>query len=130
MCLAFGIYPGLLHDRQEQPIYVKINEYGSLINPMNCSINVKGYGGSGEALVKIWNWKKAAVAVRRGHRGRDKLFERNSSIQNITTLANALGFMDVILLKSLSPTCFGHSCGHLQGAENMTGQNMLVITTQ
>lgn len=100
MCLTFGIYPVLLHDRQEQPIYVKINEHGSLINPMNCSINVKGNGGSGQAAVKMWHWKKVAVAVRRGNCGREKRIERNSSIQNITRLANALGFMGVILLNA------------------------------
>jgi hypothetical protein len=45
-------YPVLLYERQDQPIYVKINEQGSLINPMNCSTHMKGTGGSGQAPVK------------------------------------------------------------------------------
>jgi len=32
--------------------------------------------------------------------------------------------MDAVLLHSGSPTCFGHSCGHLQGGEN---RNVSVI---
>ena len=92
---------------------------------MICSIKVKGNGGSRQAPVKIWNWKKATVAVRRGNRGREMLIERNSSIQNIARLANALGSIGVILWNSSSPTCFGQSCGHLQGVESMNGRNIL-----
>jgi len=55
MCLTFDIYPLLLHGRQEQPIYIKINEEGSLINPMNCSTIVKGNGVCGQASVNVWN---------------------------------------------------------------------------
>jgi hypothetical protein len=50
-----------------------------------CERKWRKWTGSGQVPVKIWNWKKAAVAVRRGNRGRGKKIERNnSSIQNIT----------------------------------------------
>ena len=45
-------------------------------------------------------------------------------IKYIKRPRNALDFMDAILLHSDSPTCFGHSCGHLQGGEN---RNVSVI---
>ena len=54
--------------------------------------------------MKIWNWN---IAVRRENRGREKLMGRNSSIQNITRLANTLGVMDVIVLNS----CHKHVSG-------------------
>jgi hypothetical protein len=34
---------------------------------MNFFINVKVNGGSVQVPVEIWNWKNAAVAVRRGN---------------------------------------------------------------
>jgi hypothetical protein len=40
--------------QEKQPIYVKINEPGLLISPLNCSINVKENGGCGQAPVKLW----------------------------------------------------------------------------